>query len=185
MLANSLSPCKEERSSMAQEIVENPNFNDNKNIDKNGEEILFEGICNRRKVFFSVCCSYFLITTYSFVGVLILIPLAIAFAVRASRGWRLYLTRRGIHYFLPNGCFCCCDTNWVVPYSDFDDILITPGTTDSIWLSMEPSKIYEYVGKCNKPLCCDLNYLVLSHVENAEEFVNAVKREKAAAAAQL
>ena len=173
---------------MAQGIVENPNFtghNDNTKRDKNGEEILFEAVCNRCKVFSSVCCSYFLVTVASFVGVLILIPLSIAFAIRVSRGWRLYLTRRGIHYFLPNGCFCCCDTDWVIPYSDFDDILVAPGTTDNIWLTMEPSKIYEYIGECNKPLCRDYNQFVLSHVENAEEFVNAVKREKAAAAAQL
>ena len=152
----------------------NPGFQPKK-YDENGEEVVFEGVCNKTGVCGEVFWIYFYASVVSLLGMIILIPIGIICSIKATRDWKLYLTRNRVVYRQPIG-MCCCDTNYNIPFSDIQDISTVPGTKD-ILVRMDPEKVCEYIHWCNRPACGTLIGLVLSNAANREDFVAAVKRE--------
>ena len=149
-------------------------------FDENGDEIKCEGVCNRCGVTSEVTWMAIYVLGLSLLAGFIFIPLFIAGCVMAVKNWKLYVTRKGIYYTRPTYCFGLCFTHWFIPLEDVEDIYIAPGTTHTIWVKMDPGKINEYLHWCYRPLCVQLNCLILGNVQNSEDFVAAVKREKEA-----
>ena len=153
-------------------VHKNPGFQPQK-YDSNGEEIVFEAECHKSGVCCDVFWRYFYASVVSLLGMLILIPIGIICSLKAPKNWKLYLTRSSVVYHRPTGF---CGNHWTVPFDLIQDIYVVRGTKD-IWVKMEPADVYKYIGSCNRPMCGDLNCLVLSNVANGEDFVAAVKRE--------
>ena len=108
----------------------------------------------------------------SFLFGLICMPLFIACCIMSLKRWKLYITHKGIFYARP---IYCSFNHWFIPLEDIEDILIAPGTTHTIWVKIDPRKISEYILLYNRQ---QPNCLVLEHVQNSDDFVAAVKREK-------
>ena len=154
-------------------VHKNPGFQPQK-YDSNGEEIVFEAECHKSGVCFDVFRVYFYPSVMSLLGILLLIPIGIICSLKAPKDWKLYLTRSSMVYHRPNGC--CCKQHYTVPFDLIQDIYTVRGTKN-IWVKMEPADLYKYIGWCNRPLCGDINFLVLSNVANGKDFVAALKRE--------
>jgi hypothetical protein len=156
---------------------QNPNFKQKqKNMyDRDGEEIVFKGVCDR----FGVCCDVFWLWIFN---VAERNDPALITAVDPS--WLAVFHTGVSDVKLPilDGLNSTADTdgNTKDEANDegdqSDDIFVCSGTKD-VWVRMDPRKVDEYLGWCHKPLCRKLNCLVLSNVSNGHEFVAAVKRQ--------
>ena len=146
--------------------------------DENGEEILFEGVCNSRGLCYAVFWIYFQAAVISLLGMVLLIPVGIICGLMAPKNWRCYLTRTGIKYRRPIG-IGCCDVSYDIPFADIEDIEVELVSND-ILVRMETETANKYVSSWNRPLCGRLIGVYLTNVENGEDFVAAVKREKQA-----
>ena len=148
-----------------------------KKRDANGEEIIFEGICYKRGFRNWVFFNYCIVPSISIVGMIVGLIVSIWCCFKVVKDWKLYLTRDKIYYTAAAGS-CCCPDTMAISLSDIDDIYVAQGTKN-IWVRMEPSKVNEYIPWCSRPVCWQLNCLVLSYVANGNEFVDAVKKEMA------
>ena len=145
-------------------------------FDENGDEIKFEGICNRRGIVSQIAC--WVITAaigMSLLGGILIIPCVIVWCFRYVKTWRLYVTSKGIHY---TRSYCCCPSHWFIPFSDIEDIYVAYGSKHTVGLKMDPSTIKTYLNWCQRPLLYELKSLGIAHVKNADEFVAAVKKEQ-------
>lgn len=145
----------------------------NRKLDKNGDEIIIEGVCYNNGVYLEFFLRTLAVSIISLLGMLIAIPIGIVLAKAAVKSFQLYLTKKSICYHRAYPSFCGVPT-WVIPLSYITNIEAVGSS--SIWIYMENKRIVEYLGGSPWPFCAP-SYLVLSNVKNCEEFVHAVKGE--------
>ena len=144
-------------------------------LDKDGEEIVMEGVCYRKGVYWEIFFRALLVSIISLIGVLILIPIILLWFARACvKSFNLHLTKKRIHYHQSHPCGYILN----IPLSDITSIKAV-GT--DIHVYMEKRRINQLQGGCVPSDSCLSflipSYLVLYHVENNREFVEAVERE--------
>ena len=142
-------------------------------FDENGDEIKFEGVCNRSGITSGITWFAIYILALSLLCGCLFIPLFIACCVMSVKNWKLYITCKGIYYTKTT---CTCSDHFLIPLEDVEDIYIEPGKTHTIWIKMDHGKINKYLPLYNRQLNC----LVIENVQNSDDFVAAVKREKEA-----
>ncbi len=146
-------------------------------LDKNGEQILMEGVCNQPLFYWGSIVSAFFISAASFV---IVFPIAICFFCAALKNWKLYLTQNAIHYHQAS-LSCLGGRSIVIPLSYIKSISID---ADCIVVCMETSRAKEFI--YTPPTFCgcikepEHTNVVIEYVKNSAEFIEAVKRELAA-----
>ncbi len=140
------------------------------------EEILLEAECSK----YSVCSQITWIFVYAMALALlslICFPLFLIICYATVKRWRLYLTKRGIYHTRPGSWGCCVD-DWFIPIEDILDIHVGIGAKNELVIKVGPEKLKEYISWCYRPLFYEADSLIVNHVKNADEFVEAVKREK-------
>lgn len=154
-------------------------------VDKNGEVIIAEALCNRTKLYLEICCIYYAIAILTF---LICLPCALIVGCclgrKAAAEWRLYLTSTGLHYSKVS--LFGCRQEIFIPLSDIKDVSVqetirtrngmvtSQGHTLMVWINRD--KAAEYIPWCQRTLCF-MDYLSFSFIENASDFRAAVKRQ--------
>ena len=169
-------------------------------VDENGEEIILEGICARKRLQSNISKYY--------TSIPICFPICVPFCcllgkfcgTRAVDVWSLRLTHSSIYFVNFNAaCMCCPKAEVQIALTDINEIqevsyvyttgccyLGTKIDTTTVRLELKPNKAKEffpfYYGclSCCKsgddiPLVIDFNYC-----ENAEEFVKEVKQQMVA-----
>lgn len=129
-----------------------------------GEPILAEGICCRGGVFADVCiilfALFFILTVPICFPFLCFIP--IYCGRRAALSWRLYLTPSGIHHTKAGLTSPCCYKKIFIPLTDI--ISVTGNDAGN-----EITIAYR-----------DYKILVVTYVDNASMFTEAVKQQVSA-----
>ena len=149
------------------------------NVNENGEQILVEGVCDRRGLFTNV---FWIIVIAMASLIAIPIGLIIACIAIGCNKWRLYLTPGAIHYQHWGTCFL--PSTDVIPLSYIQEATAI-NTDKSVYLKMERERAYEFISwddrpciwSCYPPESC---FYIIKHVTNYEEFTEAVKRQIAA-----
>ena len=160
-------------------VTMEPQHQVQKKRDKNGEEILFEGIpefrTNPRMNFFSIVCVLVLVVLCSCGLLLPFIPFCIVIQICEYKYWELYLTRDAIHHTkIATYSRGCCLTHWVIPFREIKDIVLTK---NKIVINVGTENIYKYISI--QYLLATTNSIEIVSVENAEEFISAVKEKLA------
>ena len=145
--------------------------------DENGDEIKIEGICKRSGVACDTTWTVIAILGVSLLVGVVFVPFFIIGGFMFVKNWRLYVTRRGIYYTRPNRFFGCCLNQWFFPLEDIEDVFTAQGA-HFVWIKMTPDKLYGYSKWYYNPPLVQQDCLVLGHVENSDDFVAAIKREK-------
>ena len=160
-------------------------------VDANGEPIIAEGYCSRRRVCMQICSIYFLLAACT---CFILLPfmcfLGFFMGQKAASSWELYLTPTGIHYTRV-GASTCCIQKMFIALEDIDDVFVQetivvrsnggPTThSHSVKLRINPERVEEYLPWSHRKIFMQTEYMELIYVENASDFANAVKRQIAA-----
>ncbi len=104
------------------------------------------------------------------------VPVFIVWYFRTVKNWRLFVTCKSVTYHITTP-YSMVGTS---PLPEIDDHYMEPSAcglrcTRNVWLAMQPSNLAKYVDRYNRP---KNNCLVLRNVENADEFIAAVKRVK-------
>ncbi len=162
-------------------------------LDENGEVILAMGICDcdgvRKQVgkTFDVVGMILTITMVLIPVGFILFIVGYFCAKKASIAWRLYLTPTGIHYTRV-GVSSCCYKKMFIPLRDIEDIFVQEDTDlhhtvysriswqKRVKVVIEQNKLVEYL-TCFQRLFSEPNCLEFTNVENASDFVAAVKQQ--------
>ncbi len=144
-------------------------------VDENGDQIILEAECNKNSLYRKICLI--VVLTGSLFALVFCLPLFFIICCAAVKRWRLYLTKRGVYYTSPGGFGCCVD-HWFIPFEDIQDIRVQAYTKNNLVITVGPEKVKEFVHWCYRPLCYESDSMVLYHVKNADEFAEAVKREK-------
>ncbi len=145
-------------------------------VDENGDEIILEAECSK----YSVCNQLGWILVYGMAAALVSVfffPFCIIIYCATVKKWRLYLTKRGIYHTRPGGFGCCVD-HWFIPIEDIQNIQVQAHATNQLLITVGPEKVKEFIHWCNRPLCFEADSLILTHVKNADQFAESVKREK-------
>lgn len=130
-------------------------------LDGNGDEIIAEGVCHRGGVIWGVFSIY----TTILAGVVVLL-IGLCCAVKAAYSWKLHLTSTGIWYTDVIRACSCLHKQHFIPLSDISDIQVQ-GKSIQLNFNADVVRKTTYPAK-------------LAHVQNAEEFAAAVKRQMAA-----
>ena len=149
-----------------------------------GEEVnQCEGICSRHEMIRDVCCSFAMKGMdgiLSFVCIPFCIPIGICCGIRAANAWRLYFTSSAIHYQYRYEGLCL--STHEIPFSKIESIQ-SEGHKVFVQMIPIPSDSNEVTntGCCGKPRSVPvrLNIFIISHCENAAEFVKAVQEQMA------
>ena len=158
-------------------------------VDENGEVIIAEGVCSRRRICMQICTVYFALAILS---CFIFLPFACFLGFycghKAATLWNLYLTPTGIHYTRV-GASTCCHQKMFIPLEDIEDVWVQetivvrhngPTThTHSIKVKIDQDKIEQYIPWTHRKIFMQTDYLELIYVENASDFANAIKRQMA------
>ena len=147
-------------------------------LDENGEEIIMEGICYRKGVYWYYFYRALLLGIMAPLALVIVIPFYIVFVkVYCVKGFKIYLTKRNIQYHQPYPN-CCGVKTLTIPLSYITSVEAVGAT---IRIYMEKRKVNAFLGNLypNDGWLSILipNYLALDYVDNSQEFVEAVKRE--------
>lgn len=148
-----------------------------KQLSKEGEEIIFEGIqeCGCKTIGFYICVMVVLVVLTCGVGILI-IPCVILKYTCSYVRWELYLTREAVHYIkIERGGLACCANHWVIPFKHITSISLSAGTND-ITINIERNKVFQSVTHRHQHWTESKTCLTLRDVANAEEFVAVVKK---------
>ena len=134
-------------------------------VNRNGDEIVFEGIRDPTKSICSLVLIYSLLTILSAGIFLLIIPCIIAHIYCLQfRKWRLYITHSEFHYGVGF-------EYTIIPFSDINLISVIPGTNTVL-----VGRKYGQTVIGNNWVT---NELRISGVANCKEFVAAVKAEMA------
>lgn len=159
----------------AEVVTMEPQHPVEKKLDKNGEEILFEGIpkfrTNPRDQLFATICVLLVLCTC---GLLLpFIPYCVVMWTCEYKYWELYLTKDGIHH-TKNATYSrgCCLTHWVIPLKEVKDIVLMK---NKILINVGTENIYKYISF--QYLLATTDSIEIVGVENAEEFIAAVKEK--------
>ena len=152
------------------QVVDNvPVLEQSPQKDENGEEIVLEGMCDRNALYNQICLTHF---SKAFLVGACLSPLTF---YRAAKIWKLYLTRTSIHYSRL-GAFWT-KSNFDIPFEDIDNITLADATT--IYIRMDRATLLKHLHWCFVPIFGNAFIFSIDAVANAQEFVDAVKREMA------
>lgn len=132
----------------------------------------------QKSVYLGIALRVLSVSIISLLGMVIAIPLGIALAKAAVKSFRLYLTKKKIHYHQAYPDWGFGVRTWKIPLSDVTRVA-SAGT--DVWVYMEREKIARYVGDSMPVIeclsSCVPQYLILSNVKNSAEFVEAVMKE--------
>lgn len=163
----------------AEVVTMEPRSQMQKTLDKNGEEIIFEGIHEFHDPcihLFSAVCIILLVILCTCGLLLPFIPYLVVMWTCEYKYWELYLTQDAIHHtknaLRSRGC---CLTHWVIPLKEIKDISLMK--SNKILINVGSENIYKYISI--QYLRITTNSIEILGVENAEEFIAAV-REKLA-----
>ncbi len=156
------------------------------NVDKNGEEILFEGISAFRNdtrndactYICTYCCAILFIMVFTCGLVIFFLPLYFMVCLCEIAIWKLYLTKDAIYHNRRAGyARGCCVSNWVIPLRDIKRIDVQG--TQRIAVTVGRDKVSSYVGLRVALKITNQDSIIIDEVGNAREFVAAVKRQMA------
>jgi hypothetical protein len=158
------------------------------------EEIVFEGVCNRPGLCQQYAMNYAQLTLPSIIGICFCVPCGLYSWITGVHTWRLYLTHSGIYHSFAGGC-CFSKIEYDIPFGIIEDIYVPSNLTVaildnedptcSVHVCMDASELEKRVPYCSRSMCSSTSTLSLDYVANAQDFVNAVKREMASHAHAL
>ena len=162
--------------------------------DENGEVIILEAVCAKKRLKHAVN-SYYCFWSYLSLG--LTAPCCLVAGklcgTKAANMWRMYLTTTSIHLVNYDASCVCVQSNIRIDLTDIEEIQeagcitivnsvcingskIAPPTT--ILVELKPTKAKEFYACCYR--CFDLPIVVaINYCENSIEFVEAVKQQMA------
>ena len=86
---------------------------------EDGEEILYEAECDNSRAFLGILLDMFLVVIFTAAGLGLIFIVIIIKYYATIINWKLYLTKRGIHHAMPNGC---CVSHWFISMEEIQEI---------------------------------------------------------------